>query len=484
MGCPRPSRNRAAPAGMALRCAVMATSPPAVEPRDRHVASPARRGLPPGPRMPPIAQSLSWLFRPIPFMTACRRDHGDTYTMRLAGLPPFVVLSDPAAIKEVFTGDPDVFHAGSANSILRPILGESSLLLLDGDRHMKERRLMMPAFHGERMLRYARVMADAADRSIARWPMGSRFPLHHEMQEVTLDVIARAVFGLEEDAEEEPLRRSLTRMLAFGEQPALLLLIDSKGELRWRELHQRLGRMSPWDRFRRTIEEVDQRLLRAIRRRRARADGGEDVLSMLLAARDEEGQGLTDEQLVDEMKTLLVAGHETTATGLTWTVLELLRHPAILERLRDELAAGRDELLEAVVKEGLRLRPVVPMVGRTLQAPATVAGRRYDAGVILAPNIYLTHRNPAVWTDPDRFDPSRFVGTKPSPYAFMPFGGGVRRCIGLAFAMLEMKQVLRQIVTRTRLQLAPGYRPTLIRRGITFAVSDGLPLVMSSRTPA
>jgi cytochrome P450 len=414
-------------------------------------------------------------------MEACRRRYGETFTMRLAGLPPFVVFTNPADIKEIFTGNPEIFHAGSANSVLKPILGRSSLLLLDGERHMKERRLMMPSFHGERMHAYARIMEEAADRAIDRWPVGAPFSLHTEMQEITLDVIVRTVFGMSEGAAKDELRRSLVNMLSFGERPALLLLVGADGELRWRDWHERLGRFSPWASFRRTIDEVDGRLLSEIRARRTSGGEGDDVLSMLLGARGDDGELMSDEQLVAEMKTLLVAGHETTATALTWTVLELQRHPAVLERLAREIESGDETYLDAVVKESLRLRPIVPMVGRRLQAAASIAGRSYPAGTVLTPNIYLTHRNPRVWKDPERFAPERFLDWKPNPYEFLPFGGGVRRCIGLAFALFEMKRVLARMVKRTRLRLAPGYRPRLVRRGITFAVAKGLPVVLDAR---
>ncbi len=438
-------------------------------------------GLPPGPRLPPAMQSAAWVFRPIQFLNANRRTFGTSFTMQLAGLPPLVVLSKPSDIKEVFTGDPEIFHAGSANVVLRPILGESSLLLLDGDRHMRERRLMMPAFHGERMQAYATIMREAADRSIDAWPVGRPFSMHHEMQAVTLEVIMRTVFGIEDAAQKGALRRSLVDMLAFGDRPSLLLLIGPDGRLRWQGVHDRLGRLSPWASFKRTIAAVDRQLLEEIQRHRKVAATGDDVLSMLLAARDEDGGALSDGQLVDEMKTLLVAGHETTATALTWTVLELLQSPEILRRLRAELDSGRDEYLDAVVKESLRLHPIVPMVGRRLQAEAVVGGRRYPKGTVLAPSVYLTQRNPEVWQKPEVFDPSRFLDWKSNPYEFLPFGGGVRRCIGLAFAMLEMKHVLRRIVERADIRLSPGYRPRLIRRGITFAVSEGLPVVGAAR---
>lgn len=441
--------------------------------------------LPVGSRLPGVAQSASWVFWPIPFMEHMRRRYGGTFTLRLAGLPPIVVLSDPDVVKEVFTGDPEVFHAGRANIVLRPILGESSLLLLDGERHMVERRLMMPAFHGERMQTYGRVMRESADRIIDGWPVGEAFSFHTSMQEVTLDVIMRTVFGVDDGRRKEELRRALVRVLAYGDQPGLLLLIGPDGELRAKGLHERLGRLSPWAGFKGAIEDVDATLLREIEERRARSGAaGEDVLSLLLSAKDEEGRSLDDRSLVHEMKTLLVAGHETTATALTWTLLELLQNPSVQGQLRSELGAeSRTDppYLDAVIRESLRLHPIVPMVARQLQAEARVGGRLYPKGTVLAPNIYLTQRNPSVWPDPERFDPARFLGSKANPYEFFPFGGGVRRCIGLAFALFEMRIVLRQIVTRARLRLAPGYRPGLVRRGITFAVKQGLPVILDGR---
>ena len=440
------------------------TSAPAARPR------PARADLPPSLPLPPIAQTAAWLFRPIPFLESARRRIGPVFTMRLAGLPPIVALSDPAAVREVFQGDPAVFHAGQANAVLRPILGESSLLLLDGQRHQVERKLMTPAFHGERMQAYGSLMRERADAAIDRWPLGRRFSLHKEMQDITLDVILRAVFGLDDGERQGALRAALVSLLSLGEHPALLLLIGPGGQLRGGRLHEMLGPWSPWRPLESTVQRVDDVLRVEIARRRASAKEGTDVLSMLLAARDEEGRGLDDAQLVDEMKTLLVAGHETTATALTWTMLERIGNPALTQDTSDEH-------LDAIAKESLRLHPVVPMIGRQLQAPARVGGRTYPAGTVLAPNIYLSHREPSAWPDPTRFDPRRFLGTKPSPYEYFPFGGGPRRCIGMAFAYFEMRVVLRQILTRTRLELAPGYRPRLTRRGITFAVSEGLPVV-------
>lgn len=432
--------------------------------------------LPPSLPIPKLAQSAAWIFKPVALLEACQKRFGDIFTLTFAGVPPIIAISEPAVVKEIFTGDPAVFNAGRGNFVLKPILGESSLLLLDGERHLRERRLMMPAFHGERMQTYGRVMRESTDRSIDRFPIGKPFPIHHEMQEVTLDVILRTVFGMEDETSKEELRKTLVKMLSFGEHPSLLLMIGRDGDIRFKRTHAALGKWSPWHSFQRVIEKVDALLAKEIERRRGQALG-EDVLSMLLAARDEQGKGLSTPELVDEMKTMLVAGHETSATALTWTLLELLENRSILTTLRAKIAAGDEEYLDAVIRESLRLHPIVPMVARFLEEPVTLGGRDYPAGAVLAPNIYLTQRNPKIWSDPERFNPERFLHGKVNPYEFFPFGGGVRRCIGLAFALFEMKIVLRQIVTRTELELAPGYRPKLVRRGITFAVSEGLPVI-------
>ena len=445
--------------------------------------------LPAGPPLPAIVQSAAWIYWPIRFMEACRRRYGGRFTIRLGRFPPVVVLSDPAQVREVFSSDPDVLHAGQANAILKPILGESSLLLLDGARHRQERKLMMPSFHGERMQAYGTVMRELTDQAIDRWPLGQVFRLHEQMQAITLAVILRTVFGLEEGGRKADVERTLVKMLRLGEHPSLMLMIGRNGEVRGQALHDRLGSLSPWARIQRLLDAVDAGLLAEVKRRRALIGNGTgnanrngSVLGMLMEARDEEGHSLGDQELVDEMKTLLVAGHETTATALTWAVLEVVRHPEVLARLVDELPRG-EEYLDAVVREALRLHPIVPMVARLAMKDVRIGDREYPAGTVLAPNIYLVHTNPAAWPDPFAFDPRRFLGAKISPYEFLPFGGGVRRCIGMAFALFEMKEVLRRIVSRCRLQLAKGYRPRVSRRGITFALAEGLPVVLSERRP-
>jgi len=441
--------------------------------------------LPPGPRSPRLVQVMRWIRQPIPLMKECAERYGDGFTLRFPGFPPLVFFSAPAAIKEIFTADPEDLRAGEANVILEPLVGRHSLLRLDGAAHHRERRLLMPPFHGERMRVYGQVMRAIADEIIDGWPLGRSFPVHPEMQRITLEVILRTVFGLEDGARLALLRHKLTRMLAFGAaNPRLalpLLQID-------------LGPLTAWGRLRQLIREVDAILYEEFARRRAEPVAGrEDILTMLLVARDEQGEPMTDLELRDEMITLLVAGHETSATTLAWVLHRLLQHPEVLARARAELQAvvgagpvapeqvAQLEYLEATIKETLRLNPIIPAVGRRLQRPMRIGGRDLPAGVVAAPCIYLAHRRADVWDDPERFVPERFLTKKPGPYEFFPFGGGVRHCLGAAFATYEMKIVLAEMLARAELRASPGYTVRVVRRGITFAPSEGMPVIVDRR---
>jgi cytochrome P450 len=460
--------------------------------------------LPPGPNTPPYLLMYRWLRRPLVTLEAAAREHEDGFTLRLPGAPPFIVFSRPAAVKEIFTADPEAMQAGQANAIFRSVLGESSILVLDGQRHLRERKLMMPPFHGERMRRYGALMREVTLQRMARWPRGA-FPIQAEVQAITLDVILRAVFGVDE-GELDEMRDAIIRWTSLGTSPigtAFMLLVPPPRARGLRDLAFKrvaiagrelpVGKLVPWAR----LSEAHARfaaLLRAhiARRREEGTAGRDDVLSMLLDARDEDGQPMTDAQIEDEMRTLLVAGHETSATSLAWAVHLLCANPAHLARLRDEVggAAGADperlvanDWLDAVIKETLRMRPVVPLVGRVLKKPATIGGIDLPAGVMALASIYLTHRRPEVWPDPARFDPGRFVGGKKiDPYAYYPFGGGVRRCLGMAFANYEMKIVLGTILARRSLTAAPGPEVRVVRRGITFAPSGGMPVIAGEGT--
>jgi cytochrome P450 len=442
---------------------------------------------PPGPRAPAVAQTLRWLRRPISMLEACARRYGDTFTIRLSAFPPIVLFSDPAAVKEIFTGDPENLRAGEANVVLAPFLGNDSLLLADGARHRRKRRLLMPPFHGERMQLYGEVMRGITDRVIDGWPLGSTFPIHVETQRITLDVILRTVFGLDEDGTLAALR---TRMVEGAN------VVTDHPMLMMKALQRDLGPLTAWRRVTRLRDEVDAMLFAEFARRRAeqRSDRT-DVLTLLLAARDEGGEPMSDRELRDEMVTLLLAGHETTATTLAWTLHYLLAHPEVHARVRAEVVAhvaagdrvpggGDLPFLDAAIKETQRLMPIIPMVGRHLHAPATIGGHALPAGVVAAPCMYLTHRRPELWDDPAAFRPERFLGKRPTPYEFFPFGGGNRACLGAAFASFEMKIVLARMLARVELRGVPGYRARIVRRGVAFAPSEGMPVVMERRAEA
>lgn len=440
--------------------------------------------LPPGPHEPAIVQTAQWIARPVRYLSRAHARFGETFTTRLTGIEPFVVFSDPEAVKDIFTGPPETLYAGQANRVLEPVLGQNSVLLLDGARHMSQRRLLLPPFHGQRMRAYGAVMRDATLRSMERWPRGRVFAVHPFTQAITLDVILRTVFGVDEGAELRELSERLTFLLERLASPIWL----------FRPMQLDLGPLSPGGQLTRALEAIDALLFALIRERRREASGDrEDVLSMLIGARHEDGAPMSDQELRDELLTLLVAGHETTATSLAWTMHRLLESPEVHARAVAEVDAafGGGEVdpdrvrelayLDAVCKETLRTNPVIPLVGRRLQAPMRFGGVELPAGVIAVPGLYLVHHNPRVWPDPERFDPSRFLDAKPSPYAFFPFGGGVRRCIGMAFAMYEMQVVLATVLSRLALRPAPGHRVRLVRRAITFAPSDGMPLVVEDR---
>ena len=437
--------------------------------------------LPPGPRLPRLFQTLNWVRRPIPIMRKYAREYGECFTLRWINSPPVVFFSDPVAIKQIFTASPEHALAGRANVVLKPMLGENSVLLLDGARHKRERKLLMPPFHGERMRLYGEIMREAADRSIDNWPVAQPFPIHERMQAITLDIILRAVFGVDEGALLQKLRALLIEFLRLvGSSPLLLI----------RRLQVNLGPLTSWQRIRQLGHEIDAALYEQIAQRKAAAQNGRpDIMAMLIEARDEDGQPMSAQELRDEMITMLLAGHETTATSLSWVVHRLLQNPDVLEKVRAELrrvvgggpiqAEHMSELayLDATIKETARLNPIVPVVARYLEQPTRIGDYAMPAGCVAAPCIYLTHRRPELWPEPETFNPDRFVGKRVDPYTFFPFGGGVRHCLGAAFAAYEMKIVLAQMLSRVSLRPVPGYTVRVVRRSITFAPSEGLPVI-------
>jgi len=415
--------------------------------------------LPPGPRLPVAVQTAIWFRRAQWFMAQCAARYGETFTIRILHEDTWVVLSKPEHVREVFRGPPEVFHAGEANRILLPILGEHSVLLLDGTAHMEQRKLLLPPFHGQRMQRYGGLMAEVAASEIERWPRGVPYRLRPRMQALTLEIILRAVFGVDEGQRLERLFSELRRLLDMITNPRLLLVPILLGP-------ERLARFGPFQRY---IERVNAPIYEEIARRRGAPDLAErdDILSLLLSARHEDGAPMSDRELRDELLTLLVAGHETTANALAWAVERLVHNPDKLARLTEEVRAGETDYLDAVIAETLRLRPVISIVGRRLTEPIEFAGWSLPAGVTLAPSVFLVHRRPDVYPHPERFDPERFVDNPPGTYTWIPFGGGVRRCLGGAFAQFEMRAMLSELVRRTQLAPARPESERVFRRAIT-----------------
>jgi cytochrome P450 len=427
--------------------------------------------LPPGPRAPSFIQIARWVVQPLAFLDALQRRFGDVFSLTAPRSGTFVIVSSPELIKQVLAADPDVLLAGRGNAqVVEPILGRHSLLTLDGGEHLRQRRLLLPAFHGERMKAFETVMREITEASFATWPVGEPFSLHPKMQSITLDTILRTVFGFD-PAEHRELRQRLLDILDLAANPWMLV----PGMLDIDPLRV------PWLRITKRKRALDDELYRLIAARRARAAGGSDVLSMMLESRDDEGRGMTDVEIRDELVTLLLAGHETTATALAWTFERLLANPHTFEKLAGELAAGRDGYLDGVIRETLRVRPIVPLIGRLVTKEYQIGKWTIPPGNRIAPSIYLAGMRPDAYPNPERFEPERWAGIKPDPYTWLPFGGGIRRCIGMAFAQFEMRVVLQTVVPRVRMRLADG--PARVsRRGITLAPSGGTRVVLERQS--
>jgi cytochrome P450 len=370
-----------------------------------------------------------------------------------------VVLADPDLVKQVFTGDPKVFHAGEGNDILRPLLGANSLLVLDEAPHMSQRKLLLPSLHGKRMAGYEQTMREIAAREIESWPTGVPYRLRPRMQAMTLEIIIETVFGIHEGARLDDLRTALREFLDMLTNPRFLAPMLAIGP-------DRLRAFPP---FRHRVDRVAKLILGEIARRRDVEDleARDDILSLLVGARHEDGSPMSDAEIHDELLTLLVAGHETTATALSWAVERLIRHPDKLARLRAEVEAGEEAYLTATIQETLRLRPVIVGVLRRLTEAIELGGHHLPAGVTVMPSIHLIHRDPTIYPEPDAFRPERFLDTPPGTYTWIPFGGGVRRCIGAAFAQQEMAIVLRELVARRTIRPTDPAAERPFRRAIT-----------------
>lgn len=443
--------------------------------------------LPNGPQTPPLLQMLQWIATPLELMETCAKRYGDFFTLRVGkNFVPVVFISHPQAIQEIFTADSKQFDVGKANGILRPLLGDRSMILLDGERHQRQRRLLMPTFHGERMRAYGKLIRDITDQVISEWEISKPFNVRESMQQISLQVILHAVFGLGDGQRYQQLKHLLAEMLNVTSSPLSSTLIFVEA------LQRDLGAWSPWGRFLERRREIKNLIYEELRERRQLNSSGSDILSLMMSARDEAGQPMSDEELHDELMTLLIAGHETTATALSWAFYWLHRQPESLEKLRHELNATNYDsdpsaiaqlpYLSAVCQETLRLYPVGLLTfPRVLKSPMRLMGFEFEPGTALLPCIYLTHHRQDIYPQSKQFKPERFLERQFSPYEYLPFGGGSRRCIGMAFALFEMKIVLATVLLRYNMAIAPNNKVRPVRRGVTLSPSAGKWLIATSQ---
>jgi cytochrome P450 family 135 len=417
---------------------------------------PRRAGLPPGPRLPRALQAVGWTQRPLPFLERCQRRYGDIFTLRILHWGDWVLLADPDDVKKVFTAGSAV-GVDVANPLLGPVLGPRSVMLLEEPEHMTRRKLMLPAFHGRSIEGDGEMMAEVARREIARWPVGEPFALWPRMQAITQEVVTQAVFGPEEDERRRRLRELLRGLTAWMNDPRNLALLATFGP-RWIVRSRRYrGAMAP----------VEEAVLEEVRRRRAEGDIREDVVSMLVQARYEDGSPMSEQDLRDELLTLLTDG--PTSTSLAWTFERLLRNPDKLERAREDVREGDGTYLDAVIKETLRVRPPVPVVVRRLLEPMRLGGYELPAGTTVAPCIHLIHRNEAIYPQAKSFVPERFIGRQPGTYTWIPFGGGTRRCLAASYAEMEMKRVLRTVFSEVDLRPVETRAERMRKSAISFS---------------
>lgn len=438
-----------------------------------------RPHLPPTLPLPAPIQTYYWIRQPTRLMQLWSHHYGSAFRLRLMPLT-FNLFSDPDSIRSIFAAKQDEMHAGKVNRLLRAVVGDSSVLLLDGAEHMRHRKLLLPSFHGERMRLYGETMAEITRRVLCDFPGDAPFALHPHMQEITLQVILRTVFGADEGAEADGLRTQIRRLLRAGDYRVAFPIMV------YLAAHPEAEARAPWRQLLRQRDRTDALLYAMIAARRGdpAAAQRKDVLAMLMQARDEAGEPMHDRELRDELMTALVAGHETTATALAWAFERLLSHPDALSRLQDELggaggvAATPEQLaalpyLDATVKEVLRQRPIVIVVGRVLQEPSALGGYELQTGEAVGACIYLAHHNPDIYPQPEQFRPERFLDRPVDPVHWLPFGGGIRRCIGAQFALYELKIVLGTLLAHCDLELAQRAPIQAVRRAVTLAPEHG-----------
>ncbi|HEY9602830.1 MAG TPA: cytochrome P450 [Allocoleopsis sp.] len=435
---------------------------------------------------PPWWQLMNWIVDPLGFQDRYSRLYGDIFTMRLSGLGSCVILGNPQAIQEIFSQD-SKFDVGRGNDLAEPLLGKNSLILMDGNRHRRERKLLMPPFHGEKLQTYAKQICLITEQVASLWQVGQPFVARTTMQKISLEVILQIVFGLSEGERYQQLKHLLTDWLNMTDSP----LRSSMLFLRF--LQQDWGRWTPWGRMKQRQRRIHDLLQAEIEERRTKNNEGRaDVLSLMMVARDENGQAMTDEELRDELLTMLFAGHETTATTLAWTFYQIYQRPDVREKLQQELETLGENpnpmeiaqlpYLTAVCQETLRMYPVIPVIfPRITKSPVNIAGYQFDAETTFMPSIYLVHYREDLYPNAQQFQPERFLERQYSSSEYLPFGGGIRRCLGYALAQLEMKLVLATVLSKYQLALAEDKPVKLQRRGFTLAPRGGVRMVMTGK---
>lgn len=451
-------------------------------------SSPAKPNLPPGSKAPPIVGMIQALVDQFGTLEKYHQKYGEIfYAPQSSLMPAYAIFSNPQAIKKVFTADPDLFEVGKKSTApVRVLLGNNSLVLLDGIEHKRQRKLLMPPFHGERMKSYGQDMVDITKAVISQWQMGQIICLRDYTQEISLQVILRTIFGLDEGKRYDRLKKALVDCLEIFNSPINSFFLF------FPLLQKDLGPLTPWSKFLRQKRLINTILQEECDRRRNNPDTlGEDILSLLLEARYEDGQPMGDQEIRDELMTMLFAGHETTASSLAWSFYWLHRLPEVGQKCRAELNSLSDDAeftdivkldyLSAVVSETLRLNPVVAFAGRQLKQPFELMGYQLEPGTSLFPSIYLTHQREDIYPEPKKFKPERFIERQFSPYEFLPFGGGNRRCLGYAFALFEMKLVLATIMSQVELELLDHRPLKSARRGFTFTPSGGVKMKVKNK---
>lgn len=431
-------------------------------------------------------QLMNWIADPIEFQNKYSRKYGDIFSMQLSGIGSSVIIGNPQAIQELFSQD-SKFDIGRANELAEPLIGKNSLMMMDGSRHRRERKLLMPAFHKEKIQVYAQQIVHITEQITSKCKVGESFIVRSTMQKVSLEIILQVVFGLSQGKRYEQLKPLLTDWLDMTDSPlrSSMLFLNF--------LQKDWGNWTPWGKMKQRQRQVYDLLQAEIQERRSNSDNtGNDVLSLMMAVQDENGQAMTDAELADELITILFAGHETTATTLSWAFYQIYQNPDIIEKLQQELKSlgenpnpleiAKLPYLSAVCQETLRMYPVLPVLfPRIAKSPVKIAGIEFDAETTFMPSVYLVHYRKDLYPNPEKFQPQRFLERQYSSCEYFPFGGGSRRCLGYTLAQLEMKLVLATVISKYQLASLDDKPVKIQRRGFTLAPTGGVKMLMKGK---